>query len=261
MEWTDQGILLSARRHGESAAIASLLTPGHGRHAGLVPGGGGRRLRATLQPGNLLQATWRARLSEHLGYMTCELVEGWSADLLDDDLRLAGLTAALALVDAALPEREPHRRIYGDLAALIQALRSDAGVEAWGAMFARFEATVLADLGYGLDLSSCAATGATAGLTHVSPRTGRAVSSAAAAPYKERLLTLPAFLLPGTDAATPVARADLLAALKVTGYFLEQNVFSHLPAIGGRASGQAEQRRALPPARERLLDKLARRAA
>ena len=137
MEWTDQGILLSARRHGESAAIASLLTPGYGRHAGLVPGGGGRRLRATLQPGNLLQATWRARLAEHLGYMTCELVEGWSADLLDDDLRLAGLTAALALVDAALPEREPHLRIYDDLAALIQTLRSDTGVDIWGAMFAR----------------------------------------------------------------------------------------------------------------------------
>jgi DNA repair protein RecO (recombination protein O) len=261
MEWTDQGILLSARRHGESAAIASLLTPGYGRHAGLVPGGGGRRMRATLQPGNLLQATWRARLAEHLGYMTCELVEGWSADLLDDDLRLAGLTAALALVDAALPEREPHRRIYEDLAALIQSLRSGEPLEAWGARFARFEATVLADLGYGLDLASCAATGATTGLTHVSPKTGRAVSSAAAAPYKERLLTLPGFLLPNADAATPVTRAELLAGLKVTGYFLEQNVFSHLPVLGGRENGQAEQRRGLPPARERLLDKLARRAA
>lgn len=261
MEWTDQGILLSARRHGESAVIASLLTPGFGRHAGLVPGGGGRRLRATLQPGNLLQATWRARLAEHLGYMTCELVEGWSADLLDDDLRLAGMTAALALVDAVLPEREPHRRIYDDLAALIQTLRSDAGVEMWGARFARFEATVLTDLGYGLDLASCAATGATTGLTHVSPKTGRAVSSAAAAPYRERLLTLPGFLLPDADPAAPVSRADLLAGLKVTGYFLEHNVFSHLPVLGGRESGLAEQRRGLPPARERLLDKLARRAA
>jgi DNA repair protein RecO (recombination protein O) len=261
MEWTDQAILLSARRHGESAAIASLLTPGYGRHAGLVPGGGGRRLRATLQPGNLLQATWRARLAEHLGHMTCELVESWSADLLDDDLRLAGLTAALALVDAALPEREPHRRIYDDLAALIQTLRSDAGVDKWGALFARFEATVLADLGYGLDLASCAATGATTGLTHISPKTGRAVSTAAAAPYRERLLVLPDFLLPGTNAAAPVARADLLAGLKVTGYFLEQNVFSHLPAAAGRNGNQPEQRRGLPPARERLLDKLARRAA
>ena len=120
---------------------------------------------------------------------------------------------------------------------------------------------MLADLGYGLDLASCAATGATTGLTHVSPKTGRAVSSAAAAPYRERLLTLPAFLLPDADTATPVSRADLLAGLKVTGYFLEQNVFSHLPAIGGRENGQAEQRRGLPPARERLLDKLARRAA
>jgi DNA repair protein RecO (recombination protein O) len=256
MEWTDQGILLSARRHGESAAIASLLTPGYGRHAGLVPGGGGRRMRATLQPGNLLQATWRARLAEHLGYMTCELVEGWSADLLDDDLRLAGLTAALALVDAALPEREPHRRIYDD----IQTLRGGDGIEIWGAMYARFEATVLADLGYGLDLASCAATGATSGLTHVSPKTGRAVSSAAATPYKGRLLPLPAFLLPAADPAAPVARADLLAGLKLTGFFLEQNVFSHLPAPA-RGNGETEQRRGLPPAREWLLDKLSRRAA
>jgi DNA repair protein RecO (recombination protein O) len=261
MEWTDQGILLSSRRHGESAAIVSLLTPEHGRHAGLVLGGGGRRLRATLQPGNLLQATWRARLAEHLGHMNCELVEGWSADLLDDDLRLAGLTAALALVDSALPEREAHRRIYDDLAALIGALRGGAGLEFWGAVFARFEATLLADLGYGLDLTSCAASGATAGLTYVSPKTGRAVSAAAAEPYRDRLLALPPFLLPAADRDAPVGRADLLTGLKLTGYFLEQNVFSHLQGVGGRAAGQAGERRGLPPARERLLDKLARRAA
>ncbi|HEY7688065.1 MAG TPA: DNA repair protein RecO [Dongiaceae bacterium] len=261
MEWTDQGILLSARRHGESAAIVSLLTPDHGRHAGLVPGGGSRRQRATLQPGNLLQATWRARLAEHLGYMTCELMEGWAADLLDDDLRLAALTAALALVDAALPEREPHRRIYDGLGGLIATLRGGAPLESWGAAFARFEAAVLADLGYGLDLASCAATGATAELAFVSPKTGRAVSAAAAAPYRERLLALPSFLLVGADPDAPVGRADLLAGLKLTGYFLEQNVFSHLPGFGGRAAGQAGERRGLPPARDRLLDKLARRAA
>jgi DNA repair protein RecO (recombination protein O) len=261
MEWTDQGILLSARRHGESGAIVSLLTPDHGRHAGLVLGGGSRRLRATLQPGYLMQATWRARLAEHLGHMTCELVEGWSADLLDDDLRLAGLTAALSLVDAALPEREPHRRIYNELAALIQTLRSGAGLEIWGPAFARFEATVLADLGYGLDLTSCAATGVTTDLTHVSPKTGRAVSTAAAGPYRERLLTLPEFLLPTADPDAPVSHADLLAGLKLTGFFLEQNVFSHLPGFGGGNAGQAGARRGLPPARDRLLDKLARRAA
>jgi DNA repair protein RecO (recombination protein O) len=260
MEWTDQGILLSTRRHGESGAIVSLLTPDHGRHAGLVLGGGGRRLRAILQPGYLLHAAWRARLAEHLGHMTCELVEGWSAELLDDNLRLAALTAALALVDAALPEREPHRRIYDGLAGLIQILRSDATLEIWGPAFVRFEATVLADLGYGLDLASCAATGVTTGLTHVSPKTGRAVSAAAAGPYRERLLALPSFLL-AADTATPVSRPDLLAGLKLTGYFLEQNVFSHLPGFGGRTAGQAGERRGLPPARDRLLDKLARRAA
>lgn len=261
MEWTDQGILLSARRHGESAAIVSLLTADHGRHAGLVLGGGGRRLRPTLQPGNLLQATWRARLAEHLGHMSCELVEGWSADLLDDDLRLAGLMAALALVDAALPEREAHRHLYDGLTALIGSLRSDAGLEIWGPALARFEATVLADLGYGLDLASCAATGATTGLTHVSPKTGRAVSAAAAAPYRGRLLALPPFLLPAADPDAPVGLADMLAGLKLTGFFLEQNVFSHLPGFGARPARQAGERNGLPPARDRLLDKLARRAA
>jgi DNA repair protein RecO (recombination protein O) len=256
MEWTDRGILLSVRRHGESAAIVSLLTRHHGRHAGLVPGGGGRRMRATLQPGNLLQATWRARLAEHLGHVACEPVEGWSADLLDEPLRLAALTAALALVDAALPEREPHGRLFDGLSDLIATLRGQLSVEEWGPAYARFEAALLADLGYGLDFSRCAVTGTNADLRYVSPKTGRAVSSAAAQPYRERLLALPSFLLPAADAALPIPRADLLAALKLTGHFLRQNVFSHLPA-----AGHAEAQRGLPPARERLVEKLTRRAA
>jgi DNA repair protein RecO (recombination protein O) len=249
IEWSDEGIVLSARRHGESAAIVSLLTRGHGRHVGLVRGGGGRRARGLYEPGNRVTAAWRARLAEHLGHYACELAESRAARLLDDAVRLAGLTAATALVDAALPEREPHARLFDGLDAFIARLCDGSG---WPAAYVRLELDLLADLGFGLDLVRCAVTGTTADLAYVSPKTGRAVSAAAAEPYRDRLLPLPPFLT-STTTDTAVSSADILAGLRLTGFFLEQHAFSHQPPSPGRGP--------LPAARDRLIALLTRAAA
>ncbi|MGH6932761.1 MAG: DNA repair protein RecO, partial [Dongiaceae bacterium] len=165
MEWTDEGIVLSARRHGEGAAIVALLTRDHGRHVGLVPGGAGRRARGVYEPGNRVRAVWRARLSEHLGHFACELLKSRAAVLLDSRTRLAALSAAVALVDGALPEREAHRRLFESLDGLIGRLCDADGDAAWTPAYVRFELDLLADLGFGLDLSRCAATGAADGLS------------------------------------------------------------------------------------------------
>ncbi|MBP5855989.1 DNA repair protein RecO [Marivibrio halodurans] len=217
MEWRDDGIILSVRRHGENGAVVSLLTRARGRHAGLVRGGQSRRMKGMLQPGNRVEATWRARLEEHLGAMSLEPVASHAAALMMDSGRLAALSSALSLIDTGLPEREPHPEIFDDLAALLVALEA----ESWAETYARWEVGLLAELGFGLDLSACAATGVTEDLTYVSPRTGRAVSTEAARPYRERLLPLPAFLL------SPRARAGAEAlgqSLRLTGYFLARHV-------------------------------------
>jgi len=244
MQWRDEGILLSVRRHGESAAIISLLTRDHGRHAGLVRGGAGKRLRGVLQPGNQLSATWRARLSEHLGSFTVELVRAHGAVLLDAPDRLAALTAAMAVLDAALPEREPHDGIYDALLALLGLLQAaDTPDPVWAAVYVRLELGLLAELGFGLDLSHCAVTGDTADLRYVSPNSGRAVGAAAAVPYADRLLPLPAFLL-GQGGAV-LAADDLRHGLDLTGFFLERQVF--------RPHGQQ-----VPAARTRLVERISR---
>lgn len=253
IEWSDDGIVLSARRHGESAAIVSLLTRAHGRHAGIVLGGAGRRARGVYEPGNRVAATWRARLSEHLGRYACELAEGRAAALLDDALRLAALTAATALLDAALPEREPHARLFDGLDDLVAQLCDASTAASWPARYVRFELDLLTELGFGLDLTRCAATGRPDDLAYVSPKTGRAVSTAAAEPYRDRLLSLPPFLT-RPAAANGISSADILNGLRLTGFFLEQHVFAHRPAPpAGRGP--------LPPARGRLIAVLQRRTA
>ena len=244
MEWSDTGIVLSARRHGESAAVVSLLTETHGRHAGLVHGARGRRGRGLYQPGNTLAARWQARLPEHLGRYTCELVRAQASALLDDPPRLAALAAVCALTEATLPERHPYPQVYGALGHLLDALE---GSERWAETLVRWELGLLGELGFGLDLASCAATGETQGLAYVSPRSGRAVSREAAAPYAEKLLPLPPFLArPEGDAA--VTAADVVAGLRLTGWFFEKHVF-------------AEQGGRMPPARERFIDRLQAGAA
>ena len=248
MDWTDDAIVLSTRRHGESAAVVSLLTRARGRHAGLVRGGFGRgrsggAARAALQPGTAVSATWRARLSEHLGSLTCEPVRSHAAPLLDDVVGLAALASACAVLDSALPEREPHAGLYEALDLLLSRISQGPG---WEPDYVRWEAALLAALGYGLDLTACAATGATTDLTHVSPRTGRAVSRAAAEPYRDRLLPLPAFLSSDPQRSAQPSGGDLSDGLKLTGHFLAQEHFALLD-------------RSLPPARERLVTLLQRR--
>lgn len=247
MEWTDEAIVLTARRHGESAAIVTLLTREHGRHAGLVPGGRGRRARGVYEPGNQVLATWRARLEEHLGHFACELVGANAARVLDDPLRLAGLAAAAAVAEAALPEREPHPRAYAGMLELVSALCDPAVAEtAWAASYVRWELALLAELGFGLDLRECAATGGNDHLVYVSPKTGRAVSAAAGEPYRDRLLALPAFLA----GDGPPDLRQVLAGLALTGHFLGRDVFSHGP----------HPRAGEPAARARLVAMLRRQA-
>ncbi|HEY3916769.1 MAG TPA: DNA repair protein RecO [Stellaceae bacterium] len=240
MQWADEGIVLQARRHGERALIVQLLTREHGRHAGLLRGGQSPRSRAAWQIGNRMTIAWRARLAEHLGFLTGELLESHAAKLLDEPLRLGALAAATALAVAALPEREPHPRAYRGLLDLIAALEAD---DRWALAYVEWEMALLEELGFGLDLSSCAATGATEELVYVSPRSGHAVSAAAGAPYREKLLPLPGFLRGAgraeSDRSMPrPAPQDLLDGLRLAGFFLEQRVFAphqaKLPAARGR---------------------------
>jgi len=241
MEWRDTGFVLAARRHGESGLIAELLTHEHGRHAGLVRGGQSPRRRALLQPGNQILAHWRGRLPEHLGSFDCELVEAYAVRFLDDPDRLAAVTSATALLLAALPEREPNAELYQSFAGLLSALNAPAG---WAEHYVGWECGLLAALGFGLDLARCAVTGAAEDLAFVSPRTGRAVSRAAAAPYRDKLLPLPGFLWRDS----PADRRDITAGLSLTGYFL----LHHLLQPHGRQ---------LPEARERLAERMRRPAS
>jgi len=221
LEWSDDAIVLSVRPHGETSAIAELLTHGHGRHLGLVRGGASRRVKPALQPGNLLHVTWRARLNDHLGHLTVELSRARAGDMLESREALIGLNAFCAVVGAAMPEREAHPQVFDAGNILLDAMQED-GVGHWGALFVRFEAGLLEALGFGLDLTRCAATGTVDDLAYVSPRSGRAVSRDAGAPYKERLFQLPGFLL-ATQNATPDAR-DVADGLKLTGHFLLERV-------------------------------------
>ncbi|MBV9860153.1 MAG: DNA repair protein RecO [Alphaproteobacteria bacterium] len=240
MQWSDAAFVVAARRHGESALVVELLTQKHGRHAGLVRGGQSPKARAVLQPGNAVAATWRGRLTEHLGALSCELVQAHAAGLLDDPDRLAALAAAAALVAATLPEREPHGDIFAAFAELLAAL--DSGTD-WPERTVVWEIRLLAALGFGLDLSQCTVTGATADLAYVSPRTGRAVCRAAGRPYHDKLLQLPEFLWRSATAK----RADVVAGLRLTEYFLTQHLL--LP-----------QGRPLPEARLRFSERMRRPA-
>ncbi|HET9902520.1 MAG TPA: DNA repair protein RecO [Xanthobacteraceae bacterium] len=219
MEWTDEGIVLGTRRHGEANAIAEVLTIAHGRHLGLVRGGAGSRLRPVLQPGNSVRVTWRARLDEHLGHYVVEGLNLRAAGFLLEPHALYGLTHLCAL-GRLLPERDPHPALYGTLLGILESL-SDP-VEA-GVQVARFELLILAELGFGLDLETCAATGSREDLAYVSPRSGRAVSRAAGAPWEGKLLRLPPFLT--RDGAPAPSGEELAQAFALTGHFLLHHVF------------------------------------
>jgi DNA repair protein RecO (recombination protein O) len=233
IEWRDEAIILSARPHGESSAVVQMLTREHGRHAGLLRGGQSRKVTATLQPGNLVDAVWRARLPEHLGEWRLELLRSQAARLMESAERLAALSAAAAIIERALPERESHLECFSGLQALIDALDSAH----WGESYVVWELQLLQALGYGLDLSSCAGGGDNDQLAYVSPRSGRAVSLAAGEPYRAKLLMLPGFLV-GRGGG---GREEVGQGLRLAGYFLERHIFH-------------PQDRSLPPARQRLGD-------
>ena len=234
MEWREDGLLLVARRHGESAAIIEVLTEAHGRHAGIVRGGGSRKMAAILQPGTQLDVTWRARLEDHLGTFSIEPLRS-RAYLMSDRLTLAGLNALTALLSFSLPEREPHAALYRQTLTVLDLMDG----EFWPIAYLRWELSLLEVLGFGLDLESCAVTGATEGLTYVSPKSGRAVATGAAGEWADKLLPLsPA--LTGAGAGMD----DVRSGLRVTGHFLATRL---APSLGTRP---------LPQARQRLIDLL-----
>ncbi len=242
MEWTDEGLILSRRRLGESNAVVAAFTATHGRHLGLVRGGAGRRQGGVLQLGNVVELRWRARLDDHLGSYQCEPVAATAALILDDPGRLEALSACVALLDAVLPERQPHPELYAATRAVLAGLPEPRYAED----IVRWELGLLTALGYGLDLTRCAATGSQEDLAFVSPRTGRAVSRAGGRAFADRLLVLPAFLLPGRGAEEAHARAaEVAAGLALAGHFIER----FLLAPGGQA---------MPAARVRFVDRWSR---
>ncbi len=233
MDWQDEGFILDRRAHGETAAIVTALTLEHGRHAGLVHGGQGARKTGLLQIGNRLRLTWRARLPEHLGTYETEMVSSRIGYIIHDPGRLAALQSAAALVQLALPEREPHPTLFHAFEALEDAL---AG-EAWAPAYVFWEFRFLQSLGFSIDLAACAVTGQTHDLAFVSPRSGRAVSEEGAGEYRDKLLKLPPFLIGGAYKG----EQDLVDGLRLTGHFIERHITSAYNAP-------------LPPVRERLME-------
>lgn len=242
MDFSDHGIILGARPHGETHAVAEILTPSRGRWAGLVYGGQGRKAQPLLQAGNEVRAEWKGRLDDSLGHFSLELTRARAAELMQDRLSLAALSATCAVASATLPEREAHGSVFRAMKVLLGVLDDP---DVWPALMARFELGLLAELGFGLSLDRCAATGVIEDLIYVSPRSAAAVSREAGAPYREKLLPLPAFL---RDPGAETSLDDALAGLATTGYFIETRVLH--PA--GRQ---------LPESRAALLDLLRKRIA
>jgi len=220
MEWRDEGLVIGLKRHGEAAVIVEAFTREHGRHLGLVRGGRSLRTAATLQPGNSVGLVWRARLDEHLGYYAIEPLILRAAKLMGSAQALAGMNYLGALA-RLLAERDPHAGLYEALGVIADRLDDPSLAPA---LVARFEARVLAEAGFALDLSECAATGTREDLIYVSPKSGRAVSASAGEPYRDRLLPLPRFFL--TEAGANPSAQDVDAAFRLTGYFLLRDLFA-----------------------------------
>ncbi|MBO9399829.1 DNA repair protein RecO [Shimia sp. R9_3] len=238
MDWRDQGFVLSTRKHGETSVILEAFTETQGRHAGIVRGGISRKMTPILQPGGQVDLTWRARLSDHIGTYSVEPLRSRAA-VLSDRFSLAGLNAVTALLSFCLPDREPHPALYHQSVQLLDLLGQH---ELWPLAYLRWEMALLTELGYGLDLTSCAVTGSSDALVYVSPKSGRAVSAKGAGEWADRLLPL-----------TPVMRGEgsapdeeVLAALATTGYFLSEKL---APDLGHKP---------LPDARARFIDRFAR---
>ena len=242
IEWRDEGAVLAVRPHGETSVIAEVFTAAHGRHAGVVRGGVGRRLSPILQPGAQVEVVWKARLEDHLGAFIVEPLRSRAAVAMADRMALAGLNAVTGLLSHVLPEREAHLPLYDRTVALLDLL---GAAEVWPLAYLRWELALLEEMGFALDLTSCAATGAVTDLAYVSPRSGRAVSRAAAGIWADKLLPLPLVLLGQGDAGP----TDIVAALSVTGYFIEHRL---VRSLGDRQ---------MPAARARLLAALDRQGS
>lgn len=242
MEWRDQGILLTTRRHGETSAIIEVFTPSHGRHAGVVRGGTSRKVAPILQPGAQLDVLWRARLEDHIGSFQVEPVRSRAAVAMDNRLALAGLNAVTGLLAFCLPEREAHPTLYAQTEQLLDLLDQP---ELWPLAYLRWEMRLLNEMGYALALETCAVTGTRDDLAYVSPKSGRAVSREAAGDWADRLLPLPA-ILRGEGSAPD---GEIAQAFITTGYFLTHHLAKDL--------GQ----KPLPEARARFVEAFTRRSA
>jgi DNA repair protein RecO (recombination protein O) len=242
MQWSDEGVVVGVKRHGESSLLVELMTRDHGRHLGIVRGGAGPRLRPVLQAGNTVAATWRARLDEHLGNYAIELLTTRAAHLMASGAALNGLALASAHC-RLLPERDPHAAVFEALTVLVDHLGEPALA---GPLMVRFELALLEELGFGLDLTECVATGSRDALTHVSPKSGRAVCWSAAEPWLDRLLVLPPFL--GTARAGVPDVTEIAAGFRLTGHFLERDVW------GPRGVGAPDCRSAFVAACARAVD-------
>jgi DNA repair protein RecO (recombination protein O) len=241
MQWTDDGIVLGVKRHGEGNAILELMTHGHGRHLGLVRGGFGSRLKPILQPGNSVSANWRARLDEHLGNYAVEALNLRAAGFFSLPHAIYGVGHLAALM-RLLPERDPHPSLYEALDSVLNQLDDAVAV---GPLVVRFELQLLAELGFGLDLERCVATGASADLVYVSPKSGGAVSRPAGEPWADKMLRLPAFL---RDRNISPTAPDLADGFALTGHFLMRRALEPrgLALADERAHFIAALNRALP---------------
>lgn len=216
MQWVDEALILDIGKYAEHAAIVHVFSREHGRYSGISKAALSSRNRASYQPGNLVQAVWKARLAEHMGTVSCELVQSLAAYVMQDALRLSAITSVCALVKLCLPERDPHPGLYDTVRMLALQIAHDDDAD-WLVAYARFELLLLQECGVGLDLGECAATGRQDDLCYVSPKSGRAVSREAGEPYKERMLPLPAFLiLPDASAG----KGEVMDSLRLTGHFL-----------------------------------------
>lgn len=219
MEWRDEGIILGTRRHGETSVIVEVMTRAHGRHLGMVRGGRSRRMQPLLQPGNYVDVSWWARLDEHLGSFTIEPLGFAAARLIENSVALYGIQLAAAHL-RLLPERDVHRALYETLRLIIDHFEDPLAA---GELLLRFEVMMLEELGFGLDLRECAATGRRDDLIYVSPKSGRAVCRDAGAPWADKLLALPGFVINTSVRATSFDELD--KAFKMTGFFFMRHVW------------------------------------
>ncbi|MBE7636890.1 DNA repair protein RecO [Sneathiella sp. P13V-1] len=241
MHWLDSGIVLSARKYGENSVILQAFTKEHGRCAGLVRGGTSKKLRGILQPGNIVGLKWQSRIADQLGTYTIEAGQSSGALLFDRPLSLAACSSIVALLEKTLPEKEIHSPLFEASSILLGLLDDD--IELWGPLLVKWELGLLSEMGYGLDLSECAATGVKENLAYVSPKSGRAVSREAGTPYGDRLLPLPDFLCSTNHSENEINLMDVEQGLRLSGYFIKKNLIPH---YGGESL----------PARERLVHKM-----